>query len=45
MANHELSRGSDPQIKALANRIIASQSVQIKQMKQWYRSWYGSPLS
>jgi uncharacterized protein (DUF305 family) len=45
MANHELSRGSDPQIRALAKRIIASQSVQIKQMKQWYQAWYGSPLS
>lgn len=45
MAKHELSRGSDPQIRALANRIIASQSKQIEQMKQWYRAWYGSPLS
>jgi uncharacterized protein (DUF305 family) len=45
MANHELGRGSDPQIRALAKRIIASQTLQISQMKQWYRAWYGSPLS
>jgi uncharacterized protein (DUF305 family) len=45
MANHELSRGSDPQIRALAKSIIASQTLQINQMKQWYQAWYGSPLS
>ena len=41
MANHELSKGSNPEIKALAKRIISSQTVQIQQMKQWYQDWYG----
>ena len=44
MANHELSRGSDPQIRSLANSIIKSQSAQIKQMQQWYLAWYGKPV-
>jgi len=44
MAKHELSRGSDSQIQALAERIIASQTLQIKQMKQWYQEWYGQQL-
>ena len=44
MAKHELSRGSDPQIRALAERIIASQTKEIQQMKQWYQEWYDQQL-
>lgn len=44
MANHELSRGSNPEIRSLAKRIIASQTEQIKQMRQWYSSWYAKTL-
>ncbi len=44
MANHQLARGSNPEITALAKRITASQTAQIKQMKQWYLSWYNSQL-
>jgi len=44
MASHELSRGSNPEIRSLAKRIIASQTEQIKQMRQWYSSWYGKTL-
>jgi len=44
MADHQLARGSNPEITALAKRITASQTVQIKQMKQWYSSWYRSQL-
>ena len=44
MAKHEISRGSDSQIRDLADRIIASQTKEIKQMKQWYQEWYGQQL-
>ena len=44
MASHELSRGSNPEIRSLAKRIIASQTEQIKQMREWYSSWYGKTL-
>jgi len=39
MSDHELARGSNPEIRSLAKRIIASQREQIKQMRQWYSSW------
>jgi len=45
MANHELARGSNPEIRSLAKRIIASQREQIKQMRQWYSSWYAKTLN
>ena len=44
MASHEFSSGSNPEITALAKRITASQTSQIKQMKLWYSSWYHSQL-
>lgn len=44
MAELALSRARRPQIKALAQRIIASQSREIAQMRQWYRQWYGSEV-
>jgi uncharacterized protein (DUF305 family) len=44
MASHELKRGSNPEITDLAKRITASQTAQIKQMKQWYQAWYHRPL-
>ncbi|MCX6393379.1 MAG: DUF305 domain-containing protein [Solirubrobacterales bacterium] len=44
MAKHELARGSNADIRALGKRIIASQTEQIKQMKQWYQAWYNKQL-
>lgn len=44
MARHELSRGSDQRIRALARQIIASQSEQITQMKRWYREWFNQQI-
>jgi len=44
MAKHELARGSNADIRALGNRIIASQTEQIKQMKRWYQAWYHTQL-
>jgi uncharacterized protein (DUF305 family) len=45
MANHELTRGTNPEIRALAQSIIKSQTLQIAQMKRWYQSWYHVPFS
>jgi len=44
MAELALSRARRPEIKALAQRIITSQSREITQMRQWYRQWYGSDV-
>ena len=42
MANLALARAEHPEIKTLANDIIKAQSEEIDQMKQWYKSWFGS---
>ena len=42
MSELALTRARRPEIKALAQRIIASQSREITQMRQWYRQWYGT---
>jgi uncharacterized protein (DUF305 family) len=44
MSELALTRARRPEIKALAQRIIASQSREITQMRQWYRQWYGSDV-
>jgi uncharacterized protein (DUF305 family) len=44
MSDLAQSRARRPEIKALAQRIIASQSREITQMRQWYRQWYGSDV-
>lgn len=44
MSELALSRAHRPEIKALAQRIITSQSREITQMRQWYRQWYGSDV-
>jgi uncharacterized protein (DUF305 family) len=41
MARLELTRGSNPQLKALARQITASQSREITQMTSWLHTWYG----
>jgi len=33
--------GSTPEIKLLAENIVAAQEKEIAQMKQWYQDWYG----
>lgn len=40
MANDALSKSTRPEIKKLAQEIIASQTAEIKQMQQWKQVWY-----
>ncbi|MDQ6602445.1 MAG: DUF305 domain-containing protein [Chloroflexota bacterium] len=42
MAQIALTRAEHPELKTLANSIIASQNSEIGQMKQWRTAWYGS---
>jgi uncharacterized protein (DUF305 family) len=44
MANLALTRAAHPEIKALAEDIIKSQSAEITQMKQWYQEWFGEEV-
>lgn len=41
MASIVIRRGSDPQVRALARRIVADQRGEIDQMRAWYREWFG----
>ncbi len=42
MAQIAQTRAEHPELKTLANSIIASQNSEIGQMKQWRKVWYGS---
>ena len=42
MAKIAQTRAEHPELKGLANEIIASQNSEIGQMKQWRKAWYGS---
>lgn len=44
MANLALTRAQKPEVKQLAENIIASQSKEITQMKKWYSEWFGKTL-
>jgi uncharacterized protein (DUF305 family) len=37
-------KGQHQEIKTLAQNIISSQSSEIEQMKNWYKTWYGRDL-
>lgn len=43
MARVELERGSDDEVRNLAEDIIAAQSREIEAMNAWHERWYGSP--
>jgi len=40
MAKDALAKSKRPEIKKLAQEIIASQNAEIKQMQQWKQAWY-----
>jgi uncharacterized protein (DUF305 family) len=42
MAQAQLQRGEDPELKALARAIVVAQSREIEQMNSWRRSLYGA---
>jgi len=43
MAREELAKGKDPQVRALARRIIRAQTAEIDLMNSLRRRWYGRP--
>lgn len=43
MARAELAKGSDGELKALAEDVIESQSQEIEAMNEWRAEWYGKP--
>lgn len=44
MAEVELAKGSDPELKTLAKGIIAAQQTEIAKMRGWYEEWFGKGL-
>jgi len=42
MAELALGQARRAEIRALAQRIISSQSQDIEQMRRWYQQWYGT---
>lgn len=44
MARIAKERAQKPEIKQLADAIIASQGQEIDQMKSWYQDWYGKEV-
>lgn len=45
MADIALEKAEHKEIRELAQNIIRTQSEEIKQMKRWYKDWYGSEIS
>jgi uncharacterized protein (DUF305 family) len=43
MSAHALGAAQQPELRALLQSIIASQSAEIAQMRDWYAAWYGAP--
>ena len=43
MARMELADGQDPELRKLAEAIIAAQSKEIEEMNAWREDWYGEP--
>jgi uncharacterized protein (DUF305 family) len=42
MAHAELAKGKNPQLRALAQRIVKAQDREIREMNQWRTQWYGA---
>lgn len=44
MANLALEKAQNPELKTLAEAIKTSQTMEINQMREWYKKWYGTDL-
>jgi uncharacterized protein (DUF305 family) len=44
MANLALAKAQNPELKTLAEAIKTSQAMEINQMKEWYKQWYGTDV-
>ena len=44
MAKVAQQKSTRPEIKTLANNIVASQSTEISTMSKWYKDWYGAEV-
>jgi uncharacterized protein (DUF305 family) len=44
MAQIELDRGKDAQVRGVAENVIKAQTAEIEQMRGWYRDWYGADV-
>ena len=44
MANMALQKATHPEVKTLAKVIIEAQSKEIKDMQDWYKSWFGGDV-
>ncbi len=42
MAEIELKHGSDPRVKKVAQGVFDGQSKDVRDMKKWYKEWFGS---
>jgi uncharacterized protein (DUF305 family) len=43
MATAAQTSAKHPEIKTMADAIIKAQTAEIAQMKEWQKSWYGTP--
>jgi uncharacterized protein (DUF305 family) len=44
MAQVELEKGSNEEVKSLAQKIIDSQSQEIETLSKWYEEWFGTKV-
>ena len=45
MAKLALVKSDRPELRSLSENIISSQSLEIDQMKEWYKKWFGKEVS
>lgn len=43
MARDVLDRGSDPEVRGIAEAVVDAQSREIEQLNRWRTDWYGAP--
>ena len=44
MAEAEVAKGENSQLKHLAKRIVAAQQREVREMNEWREQWYGGPV-